>query len=82
MDTRKTHEFVVREWNRSIEKALCDYVRIPNQSPLFDPDWETNGLIDGTYVVSVYCMHCCIEHIYATPDTLVLLPSISSPLPT
>ena len=24
-------------------RTLCDYIRIPNKSPMFDPDWEANG---------------------------------------
>src|ERR1700677_1416067 len=30
-------------WDRSIVPALCDYVRIPNKSPLFDAEWERHG---------------------------------------
>jgi acetylornithine deacetylase/succinyl-diaminopimelate desuccinylase-like protein len=30
-------------WDQSIVPALCEYVRIPNKSPLFDPDWERHG---------------------------------------
>jgi len=30
-------------WDRSIVPTLCDYVRIPNKSPLFDPEWERHG---------------------------------------
>jgi len=26
--------------------SLMDYVRIPNLSKSFDPEWETNGLLD------------------------------------
>lgn len=26
--------------------SLMDYVRIPNLSKAFDPEWETNGLLD------------------------------------
>ncbi len=25
--------------------SLCEYVSIPNKSPLFDPDWEANGFM-------------------------------------
>jgi acetylornithine deacetylase/succinyl-diaminopimelate desuccinylase-like protein len=25
---------------------LCDYIRIPNKSPMFDPDWEKHGYMD------------------------------------
>lgn len=36
-------EFVNATWDSSIVPTLCDYVRIPNKSPLFDPDWERHG---------------------------------------
>jgi acetylornithine deacetylase/succinyl-diaminopimelate desuccinylase-like protein len=35
--------FVKERWDTSIVPALCDYIRIPNQSPAFDPDWEAHG---------------------------------------
>lgn len=30
-------------WSRSIIPSLHDYIRIPNKSPAFDPDWQANG---------------------------------------
>jgi hypothetical protein len=39
-------KFVAQRWDDSIVPALQDYIRIPNQSPLYDPQWATNGLID------------------------------------
>ena len=30
-------------WDNSIVPELCNYVRIPNLSPLFDPRWEQHG---------------------------------------
>ncbi len=35
--------FVHETWERSILPTLCDYIRIPNKSPQFDPDWAANG---------------------------------------
>jgi len=35
--------FVNERWDTSIVPALCEYIRIPNKSPAFDPDWETRG---------------------------------------
>ena len=32
-----------RIWDDEIVPALTDYIRIPNKSPAFDPDWETHG---------------------------------------
>jgi acetylornithine deacetylase/succinyl-diaminopimelate desuccinylase-like protein len=30
-------------WDRSALPALANFVRIPNQSPLFDPEWKRHG---------------------------------------
>ena len=43
MDNNKTSEFVNDMWDSSIIPELCEYVRLPNKSPHFDPDWEKNG---------------------------------------
>ncbi len=43
MNTKETREFVDRTWDESIVPQLVEYVRIPNKSVLFDPDWEANG---------------------------------------
>lgn len=42
----KTMEYINGMWKDSIIPTLSDYVRIPNQSPLFDSDWATNGHYD------------------------------------
>jgi len=33
-------------WSDSIVPQLCDYIRIPNKSPMFDPQWQANGHMD------------------------------------
>ncbi len=35
--------FTAERWDASIVPTLCDYVRIPNKSPAFDPEWEAHG---------------------------------------
>jgi acetylornithine deacetylase/succinyl-diaminopimelate desuccinylase-like protein len=35
--------FIEREWQASVLPTLAAYVRIPNQSPAFDPHWQTHG---------------------------------------
>jgi acetylornithine deacetylase/succinyl-diaminopimelate desuccinylase-like protein len=34
---------VATTWSDSIIPQLCEYVRIPNKSPLFDSEWEAHG---------------------------------------
>ena len=34
--------FVDKQWP-AVQTALEAYIRIPNQSPMFDPEWASNG---------------------------------------
>ncbi len=43
MDPKKTASFVESLWDESIVPQLCEYVKVPNKSPHFDPDWEAHG---------------------------------------
>src|ERR1700761_6519817 len=43
MDFEKTTTFMARIWDDEIVPVLTDYIRIPNKSPAFDPDWEKHG---------------------------------------
>jgi len=43
MNPEQTRSVIDETWSSSIVPALQDYIRIPNQSPLFDPDWRRNG---------------------------------------
>ena len=43
MNTEQTADFVEQMWDDSIIPELAEYIRIPNKSPAFDPDWEAHG---------------------------------------
>ena len=43
MDSQKTETFVNQMWDDSIIPELCEYIKVPNKSPMFDPDWEKHG---------------------------------------
>jgi len=43
MDNNKTATFVNELWDSSIIPEISEYIKIPNKSPSFDPDWEANG---------------------------------------
>ena len=43
MDQTQTSQFVNQAWDHSIIPEISEYIRIPNKSPHFDPDWEANG---------------------------------------
>ena len=42
MDLKQLTSVINRTWDESIVGRLTEYVRIPNKSPMFDPQWETN----------------------------------------
>lgn len=43
MNNNVIAEFVSRNWDEEIVPLLETYIRIPNKSPAFDSDWESNG---------------------------------------
>jgi acetylornithine deacetylase/succinyl-diaminopimelate desuccinylase-like protein len=43
VDARAASAFVEGVFERTIVPALVEYIKIPNKSPSFDPDWEKNG---------------------------------------
>lgn len=46
LDPNETFRFVSDKWDASIIPALKEYIRIPNKSPAFDPEWEAHGYMD------------------------------------
>jgi Acetylornithine deacetylase/Succinyl-diaminopimelate desuccinylase and related deacylases len=38
-----SNTFIDRLWDEDIVPTLADYIRIPNKSPLFDPEWQAHG---------------------------------------
>ena len=46
MDLIRLRHFVESAWADSIIERLQAYVRIPNKSPAFDPEWERHGYMD------------------------------------
>jgi acetylornithine deacetylase/succinyl-diaminopimelate desuccinylase-like protein len=47
MDLKRLSSFVGTTWDSSILERLTAYVRIPNKSPDFDPDWEKHGHMEA-----------------------------------
>ena len=46
MNTDRTRRHVEELWDDSIVPELVEYIRIPNKSPHFDPDWAEHGYMD------------------------------------
>ncbi|MEP6967500.1 MAG: M20 family metallopeptidase [Pseudomonadota bacterium] len=45
-DVRRLRDIVESLWDEAITPALVDYIRIPNKSPAFDPQWAEHGHMD------------------------------------
>ena len=46
IDIAKASQYIDRCWDGEIVPALVEYIRIPNKSPAFDPDWAAHGHMD------------------------------------
>ncbi len=47
VDLPRATAHVERVWSESIVPTLVDYIRIPNKSPMFDPQWREHGFMDS-----------------------------------
>jgi len=45
MDAKQTYDYLNDYWKKHVIPTLSDYVKIPNVSPSFDPEWNKNGLL-------------------------------------
>ena len=62
MDNAVATELSESTWDRSITPSLIDYIRIPNKSPAFDPDWKKNGYMDeAVTLISDWCRANAID---------------------
>jgi len=65
LDSDRLVAAVDRAWSESAVPALCDYIRIPNKSPAFDPDWREHGHMDrAVQLIEAWCRR------HAPPGTL------------
>lgn len=55
-------KFVEQQWDSSITERLQAFVRIPNRSPAFDPQWEANGHMErAAQLVADWCRSQTID---------------------
>jgi acetylornithine deacetylase/succinyl-diaminopimelate desuccinylase-like protein len=46
MDNKQAADFINAMWDDEIIPEISEYIKIPNKSPHFDPDWEKNGYME------------------------------------
>jgi acetylornithine deacetylase/succinyl-diaminopimelate desuccinylase-like protein len=42
-DAARLTDFIGALWDEAVTPTLVDYIRVPNKSPAFDPDWVAHG---------------------------------------
>jgi len=45
MDTNSLKKYIEKQFTLNVLPNLMNFIRIPNLSPLFDPNWNKNGLL-------------------------------------
>ena len=64
LNENKVGAFINNTWDKSIIPALCEYITIPNKSPMFDPDWKANGHMQkAVELLDNWCSNCGIENL-------------------
>ena len=56
MDNKQTADFVNAMWDDSIIPEISEYIKVPNKSPHFDPDWEKHGHMEtAVQMLEAWC---------------------------
>ena len=72
MNNDVLRDFIQRCWDSSVLPELINYIRIPNKSPAFDPDWQKHGYMDQ--VVDQFVNWCQRQEIRGMQLEVVRLP--------
>jgi acetylornithine deacetylase/succinyl-diaminopimelate desuccinylase-like protein len=51
LDSTRLKSFVDQSWGDEIVPTLVEYIKIPNKSPAFDPDWAAHGYMEAAVVM-------------------------------
>lgn len=69
---KNMQEFIHTCWEQSALPELINYIRIPNKSPAFDPDWQQHGHMDQA--VAQFVNWCKRQDIKGMQLKVVRLP--------
>jgi len=87
MDIERARKLIDEVWADSIVPTLVEYIRIPNKSPSFDPQWAENGYMDDAIALAEKWVRAhapsdaVIEVVRLPGRTPVLLLEIPGSLP-
>ena len=46
LNVEKTREIIDKFWDDWYVAGLCDFIRVPNLTPMVDPNYLKNGLVE------------------------------------
>ncbi len=72
MDIARLNALVSERWRDSIIPALLEYIRIPNKSPLFEPDWQRLGHMETA--VQLLADWCSRQQLHGATVSVQRLP--------
>ncbi len=72
VNTKLLGDFINHCWDESVIPELIDYIRIPNKSPAFDPNWQQHGYMDQ--VVEQFVKWCKKQDIKGMQLEVMRLP--------
>jgi acetylornithine deacetylase/succinyl-diaminopimelate desuccinylase-like protein len=72
MDSEKLQHYCNKVWDTSVVQELIDYIRIPNKSPMFDPDWQAHGYMEDA--IAQFERWCLAQNITDMQLDIVRLP--------
>ncbi len=72
MDIARLNALVSERWRNSIIPALLEYIRIPNKSPLFEPDWQRLGHMETA--VQLLADWCSRQQLHGATVSVQRLP--------
>jgi acetylornithine deacetylase/succinyl-diaminopimelate desuccinylase-like protein len=68
LDNVRLADFIDQCWGDAIVPTLVEYIRIPNKSPAFDPEWAAHGYMEEA--VRMF-ESWALEHISALPGATI-----------
>ena len=72
MNNDAIRDFCHQHWQESVLPELIEYIRIPNKSPMFDPEWQAHGYMDEA--VAQFERWCLAQDIPGLTLEIVRLP--------
>jgi acetylornithine deacetylase/succinyl-diaminopimelate desuccinylase-like protein len=65
MDVEKNKTYIQQMWDQSIVPTLMEYIKIPNKSPIFDPEWEAHGHMEkAIQLLSDWCLKNSVPNMH------------------